>query len=62
MRQSVIVATTAFAAVIIAILGATVITANAPKTATAAPASPPISVMQMMRDAKNLPDQQFDAY
>jgi hypothetical protein len=39
MRQSVIVATTAFATVIIAILGATVITANAPKTATAAPAS-----------------------
>lgn len=60
MRQTVIA--TALIVVILAILGTSVITANSPRTGTAAPASTSVDVMQMMKDAKNLPDQKFDAY
>jgi hypothetical protein len=48
--------------VIVAIWGASVITAHSPKTATATPASTLIDVMRMMKDAKNLPDESFDAH
>jgi hypothetical protein len=63
MRQNIIVgSTSALITATIAILGATAITAHAPTTATADPASAPFNVMQMMSDAKNLPTQQFDAF
>ena len=60
MRQTVIAA--ALVVAILAILGASVITANSPRTGTAAPASTSRDVMQMMKDAKNLPDQTFEAH
>ena len=59
MRQTVIA--TALVIAIVAIWGATVITANSPRTGTV-PASTSVDVMQMMKDAKNLPDQRFDAH
>jgi len=62
MHQTVIVATIVLVAAIVAIWGATAISGNSPRQATAAPASTSIDVMQMMKDAKNLPDQQFDAH
>jgi hypothetical protein len=61
MRQTAIIVSTALITAIVAILGAAVIRANPPMKATAAPASVSIDVMQMMREAKNLPHQQFDA-
>jgi len=62
MRQIAIVAATALVTAGIVIWGGTVINANSPRQATAAPAAPSIDVMQIMKDARNLPDQQFDAY
>ena len=59
MRQTVIA--TALVIAIVAIWGATVITANSPRTTTV-PASTSVDVMQMMKDAKNLPAQRFDAH
>ena len=62
MRRPTIVATILIIATV-AILGATVIKANSPRLATATPAaSASIGVMQMMKDAKNLPTEQFDAH
>jgi hypothetical protein len=51
---------TALVVAIVAILGATV--ANAPRTPTVVPASISVDVMQLMKEAKNLPDQTFDAH
>ena len=62
MRQTSIVATAAVVIAIVAILGVTVINANSPRQATTAPASASIDVMQMMKDAKHLPQQQYDAH
>ena len=63
MRQNIIVVcTSVLLTAIVAILGATAITAHAPTTATAVPPSAAFNVMQMMSDAKNLPTQQFDAF
>lgn len=62
MRQTSIVATAAVVIAIVAILGVTVINANSPSQATTAPASASIDVMQMMKDAKHLPQQQYDAH
>lgn len=47
---------------IIAVLGATVINANTPRSITARSASSSIDVMQMMKDAKNLPEERYDAH
>ena len=58
MRRMVIA--TGVVAAIVAAYGAGVITAHSPKTAT--PASSSVDVMQMMKDANNLPDQTFDAH
>jgi hypothetical protein len=63
MRQTLIVAaTSSLITAVVVILGATVIIAQAPRTATPAPASAPFNVMQMMSDSKDLPAQQFDAF
>ena len=60
MRQTIIVAT--LAVVILAIWGASTIVANPQKAANAEPATASIGVMQMMKDARDLPEQQFDAH
>jgi hypothetical protein len=62
MRQTVIVAATALVTAIVAIWGTTIITAHSTKHADVAPASTPIGVMQMMKDAKKLPEEKFDAH
>ena len=58
MRRTLTLASIALVAAILAIWGTTDIVATSPKEASAASS---IDVMQMMRDAKNLPEQQFDA-
>jgi hypothetical protein len=58
MRRNLTLASIALVAAILAIWGTTGIVATSPKEASAASS---IDVMQMMRDAKNLPEQQFDA-
>jgi hypothetical protein len=58
MRRTLTLASIALVAAILAIWGTTDIVATSPKKASAASS---IDVMQMMRDAKNLPEQQFDA-
>lgn len=60
MRKTVAFASVALVAAVVTIWGATVIVANSPKEASVQSAS--IDVMQMMRNARNLPEQQFDAY
>ena len=63
MRQTVIVsATTALVTAIVAIWGTTVIIANNEKHSEAATASTSIDVMKMMRDARGLPEEKFDAH
>ena len=62
MRQTFIVAATALVVAMVGIWSATAILGNAQRQASAVPASTPVDVMQMMQNAKNLPDQQFDAH
>ena len=58
MHKTLSFASIALVAAIVAIWGTTGIVATSPNTAAATS----IDVMQMMRDAKNLPEQPFDAY
>ena len=58
MRRTLTFASIALVAAILAIWGTTGIVATSPKKASA---DSSIDVMQMMRNAKNLPEQQFDA-
>lgn len=60
MRQTIILA--ALAAAILALWGGTTIVANPQKAASEGYATTSIGVMQMMKDAKGLPEQQYDAY
>ena len=62
MRQTVIVATAALIAAVVAIWSATAIPGNSPRQATATSVSTSIDVMEMMKNAKNLPEQRFDAH
>jgi hypothetical protein len=63
MRKTIILATGALVIAVVAVWGSTVITANHPqKTAPAEPASTSKGVMELMRNAKDLPVQQFDAH
>jgi hypothetical protein len=62
MRHTIILATAAIVAAILALWGATAIVANPQEGAKPAPAGASVDVMQMMRNAKNLPEQQFDAH
>jgi hypothetical protein len=59
MRQTIILA--ALAAVILSLWGATTIVANQ-KATNVEQATTSIGVVQMMKEAKNLPEQQFDAH
>jgi hypothetical protein len=58
MRQTIIVAAITAA---VSIWGTSMIIAHSAKTAGVSKASSSIDVMQMMRDAKNLPEEKFDA-
>jgi hypothetical protein len=61
MRQT-IIATAVLLTIVVALFGATVITADAPrKAAQAAATSGSIDVMRMTRDAKGLSVERFDA-
>ena len=62
MRHTPILTAAAVITAIAAILGVTVINAKSAKQATFAPATSSIDVLQMMKDAKNLPQEQFDAH
>jgi hypothetical protein len=61
MRRPTTITTTAFIIAVVAI-GVTVINANSSRHVATAPASSAIDVMQMMKNAKDLPTQQFDAH
>jgi hypothetical protein len=61
MRQTVIATAAVLAAIIIALFGGTFMTADAPQKAQPAATSGSIDIMQMMRDTKALPVEQFDA-
>jgi hypothetical protein len=61
MRQIVVVTAAAWFAVIVALFGATARIADVPQQAAAAATSGPIDIMQMMKDSKSLPVEQFDA-
>jgi hypothetical protein len=63
MRQTVIACTTtAVVTAIVAIWGTTIIVAHNEKHPEVATASASIDVMKMMRDAKGLPEEKFDAH
>jgi hypothetical protein len=62
MRHTAILTAAAVITTITAILSVTVINAKSAKQATIAPATSSIDVMQMMKGAKNLPQEQFDAH
>ena len=63
MRQTVIVAaTTALVTAIVAIWGTTTMIAYTEKHPETASASTSVDVMKMMRDAKGLPEEKFDAH
>ena len=61
MRQIFIVTAAVWVAVIVALFGATAMIAKVPQQAEAAAAPSSIDIMQMTRDAKGLPIEQFDA-
>jgi hypothetical protein len=61
MRRIVIITSAVSIAITVALFGATAMIAHAPQVAVAAAASSPIDIMQMTRDAKNLPVEQYDA-
>jgi hypothetical protein len=61
MRQTKIIAAVALLTTVVAIMGVTVV-AKSSKHAVVAPASSSFSVMQMMKDAKDLPIEQSDAH
>ena len=62
MRQTQIATASALVLAVLTILGVTVINAKSSKQAVTVPASSSIDVMRMMRDAKDLPSEQFDAH
>ena len=61
MHETVIATAAVLAAIMIALFGPTILTANAPQKAQAEATSDSIDVLQMMRDAKGLPVEFFDA-
>jgi hypothetical protein len=61
MHKTPIIVSTLLVAAVIAVLSVTVINAKSKHVATV-PASASMDVMQMMKDANNLPNQQFDAH
>ncbi len=63
MRPTLIVAVSTVVSVVVAIWGFTaIIIVRNPQDANAAPVSASIDAMQMMKNASNLPVEQFDAH
>lgn len=63
MRQTVITAaSTALITAIVSIWGTTIIIAHSQKSPAVAMAAGSVGVMEMMRKAKDLPEEKFDAY
>ena len=65
MRQTIIVAaTTALVTAIIVSWGTAAIVAHSPRNAgtAAAASSKSVDVMQLMKDAKNLPEEKYDVH
>jgi hypothetical protein len=62
MRQTQIITAALLITGVVALLGVTVINAKSDRHASFARTSGSIDVMQMMRNAKDLPVQQFDAH
>jgi hypothetical protein len=62
MRQTQIATASALVLAVLTIVGVTVINAKSSKQTMTTPASSSIDVMRMMRDAKELPNEQFDAH
>jgi hypothetical protein len=62
MRQNHIIISTSLLAIIVAVLGVTVINATSLKHTAVAPASSSIDVIRMMKNAKDLPEERYDAH
>ena len=62
MRQIQITVAAALVMAVVAILGVTVINAKFSRHANVAPASSSVDVMQMMKNANDLPQERYDAY
>ena len=62
MRKTQIATASALVLAFLTIVGVTVINAKSPKQAAMATTSSSIDVMRIMRDAKDLPSEQFDAH
>jgi hypothetical protein len=61
MRQAIIISTTALLSALAALWLPTVIIAN-PQKPTVASVAGLVGVMQIMKDARDLPDQRYDAF
>jgi hypothetical protein len=61
MRQFIAIAATAIISAVVASWGTTVIMADVAHKASVAPEAASIDIMQMMRSAKNLPEERYDA-
>ena len=61
MRQFIAIAATAIISAVVASWGTTVIMAGAAHKANVAPAAASMDIMQMMRNAKSLPEERYDA-
>jgi hypothetical protein len=61
MRRTIILATTTAVIAIVAGWGATIV-AHSSKRSQPVAASTSLDVMKMMKDAKNLPEERFDAH
>ena len=62
MRLTPILTAAVLIIAVAASFGVAVINANSARKSTIAPASSSIDVMQLMKEAKNLPQEQFDAH
>jgi hypothetical protein len=61
MRRTHVIASVTLATVIVALLGMRVITTDVASQARSTPSTVSIDIMQMMRDARELQTQQYDA-
>jgi hypothetical protein len=62
MRHVQLVTAAALVIGFVAVVGVTVINAKSARQVATAPASTSVNVMQMMKNARNLPEERFDAH
>jgi hypothetical protein len=62
MRQAIIAASIVAVVVALAAIGGSTVVVNAPKDQVAASAGSWVSVMDLMKGQKDLPEEAFDAY